>query len=66
MVLEIVILSIVLVALAGSGLAVKYYNKNRSPSCTRINTKHEQAGENNGTCSTSGAGEDEICKMDKQ
>jgi len=61
MTLEIIILSIVLVGLAGIGLAIKYYNKKQLPSYS--STKLQQAEERNET--SCGADKDEKCKNDQ-
>jgi hypothetical protein len=60
MVLKIVLISIVLVALAGIGLAIKYYRSKHLPLCYRQGKEHQFV---NGVCSICGKNQAEYNKI---
>ncbi|MFO7658336.1 MAG: hypothetical protein R6W78_14860 [Bacteroidales bacterium] len=58
--LEILLISIVLVAMAGIGLAIKYFSSKQAPSCKHNVNKYGRP--ENEACGVCGATTDEECK----
>jgi hypothetical protein len=64
MVLNIFIISTILIAVAGIGLGIKYYNEKSTPSCARTENNNNSGPEKD-ACDICGADRDEKCKNDQ-